>query len=82
MLSLFFGNFTNPDAYLLWEEKIDVIFEYHHYSEKEKVKLVVSMFEEYATNIVEIFIVEKEKWKSYNTLMGRNQGANEKAFYS
>lgn len=31
MLPLFFGSFSNQDAYLLWEEKIDVIFEYHHY---------------------------------------------------
>ncbi|KAG2696948.1 hypothetical protein I3760_07G084100 [Carya illinoinensis] len=39
---------TDPEAYLEWEKKIELIFECHNYSEEKKVKLVVIEFTNYA----------------------------------
>uniref|UniRef100_A0A2N9F1F1 RNA-directed DNA polymerase n=1 Tax=Fagus sylvatica TaxID=28930 RepID=A0A2N9F1F1_FAGSY len=39
---------NDPEAYLEWEKKVELIFEYHNYSEKKKVKLVVIEFTDYA----------------------------------
>ncbi|XP_058006767.1 uncharacterized protein LOC131182135 [Hevea brasiliensis] len=39
---------ANPDAYLEWERKVDLIFDCHNYSEEKKVKLAVVEFTDYA----------------------------------
>ncbi|XP_016732773.1 uncharacterized protein [Gossypium hirsutum] len=39
---------SDPEAYLEWERKIEVIFECHNYSESKKVKLAVIEFSDYA----------------------------------
>jgi len=39
---------TNPEAYLEWERKVEIIFNIHKYSEEKKVKLVVVEFTDYA----------------------------------
>jgi hypothetical protein len=39
---------TNPEAYLEWEKKMELIFYYHNYSEEKKVKLTVIWFTNYA----------------------------------
>uniref|UniRef100_A0A2N9HVB7 Reverse transcriptase RNase H-like domain-containing protein n=1 Tax=Fagus sylvatica TaxID=28930 RepID=A0A2N9HVB7_FAGSY len=39
---------NDPEAYLEWEKKVELIFEYHNYSEEKKVKLVVIEFTDYA----------------------------------
>ncbi|KAG2411210.1 hypothetical protein I3760_Q021300 [Carya illinoinensis] len=39
---------TDPEAYLEWEKKIELIFECHNYSEEKKVKLAVIEFTDYA----------------------------------
>ena len=36
------------EAYLEWEKKIELIFDYHNYSEEKKVKLAVVEFKDYA----------------------------------
>ena len=36
---------TDPEVYLEWEKKIDLVFDCHHYSEEKKVKLAVKMNE-------------------------------------
>ena len=46
-LLLFLGK-KDPEAYLEWEKKVDLIFECHNYFEKKKVKLVVIKFTDYA----------------------------------
>jgi hypothetical protein len=39
---------TDPEAYLEWVKKIELIFDCHNYSEKKKVKLAVIEFTDYA----------------------------------
>ncbi|KAL0373655.1 UNVERIFIED_CONTAM: hypothetical protein Sradi_3281200 [Sesamum radiatum] len=41
---------SDPEAYLEWEKKTDLIFECHNYSKEKKVKLVAIEFTDY--NIV------------------------------
>ncbi|KAG2664614.1 hypothetical protein I3760_16G090300 [Carya illinoinensis] len=38
---------TDPEAYLEWEKKIELIFDCRNYSEEKKVKLVVIEFTDY-----------------------------------
>uniref|UniRef100_A0A2N9HC42 Retrotransposon gag domain-containing protein n=1 Tax=Fagus sylvatica TaxID=28930 RepID=A0A2N9HC42_FAGSY len=39
---------TDPEVYLKWEKKIDLVFDCHNYSEEKKVKLAVIEFTDYA----------------------------------
>jgi ABC-type metal ion transport system substrate-binding protein len=39
---------TDPEAYLEWEKKIELIFDCHNYSEEKNVKLAVIEFSDYA----------------------------------
>jgi uncharacterized protein (DUF2249 family) len=39
---------TDPEAYLEWEKKIELLFDCHNYSEEKKVKLAVIKFTDYA----------------------------------
>ena len=39
---------NDPEAYLEWEKKVELIFECHNYSEEKKVKLAVIEFIDYA----------------------------------
>jgi hypothetical protein len=39
---------TDPEVYLEWEKKIDLVFDCHNYSEEKKVKLAVIKFTDYA----------------------------------
>ena len=39
---------NDPNAYLEWERKVELVFDCHHYSEEKKVKLVVVEFTDYA----------------------------------
>ena len=34
---------SNPEAYLDWERKIELIFDYNHYMESQNVKLAVGL---------------------------------------
>jgi len=38
----------DPEAYLEWEKKIELVFECHNYSENKKVKLAAIEFSDYA----------------------------------
>ena len=38
---------NNPEAYLEWEKKVELVFDCHEYSEKKKVKLAVIEFSDY-----------------------------------
>jgi len=46
-IPLFQGR-TDPEAYLEWAKKIELIFDCHNYSEEKKVKLAVIEFANYA----------------------------------
>ena len=39
---------NDPEAYLEWERKVELVFDCHNYSENKKVKLVVIEFSYYA----------------------------------
>ncbi|KAK5769941.1 hypothetical protein PVK06_049856 [Gossypium arboreum] len=39
---------SNPEAYLEWEKKIELVFECHNYSKNKKVKLAAIEFSDYA----------------------------------
>ena len=39
---------SDPEAYLEWEKKMELIFDYHNYLEEKKVKLAVVEFTDYA----------------------------------
>jgi hypothetical protein len=39
---------NNPEVYLEWEKKVELIFECHNYSEEKRVKLAVIEFIDYA----------------------------------
>ena len=39
---------NNPDAYLEWERKVELVFDCHNYSEEKKVKLAAVEFTDYA----------------------------------
>ena len=46
-IPLFQGN-NDPEAYLEWENKVERMFDRHHYSEEKKVKLLAVEFTDYA----------------------------------
>ena len=39
---------NDPEAYLEWEKKIELIFDCHNYSGEKKVKLAIVEFKDYA----------------------------------
>ena len=39
---------NDPEAYLEWEKKMEMIFDCHRYSDEKKVKLAVVEFTDYA----------------------------------
>ena len=39
---------NDPEAYLEWERKVELVFDCHHYYENKKVKLAVIEFSDYA----------------------------------
>jgi hypothetical protein len=43
----YFQGRTNPEVYLEWEKKIELVFHCHNYSEEKKVKLAVIEFTDY-----------------------------------
>ena len=44
----YFQGKNDPEAYLEWERKVELVFDCHHYSENRKVKLAVIEFSDYA----------------------------------
>ena len=46
-IPLFQGK-NNPEVYLEWERKVEMVFDCHNYSENKKVKLAVVEFLNYA----------------------------------
>jgi len=68
---------TDPEAYLDWEKKVEMIFDIHRYSEEKKVKLVVVEFTDYAMVWWERLVVERRRnierpistWEELKTIM-------------
>jgi hypothetical protein len=51
----------DPEAYLDWEKKVEMIFNIHRYSEEKKVKLAVVEFTDYAMVWWERLAVERRR---------------------
>jgi len=68
---------TDPEAYLDWEKKVEMIFDIHRYSEEKKVKLAVVEFTNYAMVWWERLVVERRRnrerpvstWEELETIM-------------
>ena len=58
---LVFKGKTDPEAYLEWERKVEMIFDIHRYSEEKKVKLVVVEFIDHAMVWWERLVVERRR---------------------
>jgi hypothetical protein len=74
---LAFKGKTDPEAYLEWERKVEMIFDIHRYSEEKKVKLVVVEFIDHAMVWWERLVVERRRnrerpvstWEELKTIM-------------
>uniref|UniRef100_A0A2N9FGW5 Retrotransposon gag domain-containing protein n=1 Tax=Fagus sylvatica TaxID=28930 RepID=A0A2N9FGW5_FAGSY len=79
MKILFFQGRTDPEVYLEWEKKIELVFDYHNYSEEKKVKLAIIEFTDYAiiwwdqlvTNRRRNYERPVETWRELKALMRR-----------
>jgi len=68
---------TDPEAYLNWEKKVEIIFDIHRYSKEKKVKLDVVEFTDYAMVWRERLVVERRRnrerpvstWEELKTIM-------------
>jgi len=58
---LAFKGKTNPEAYLDWEKKVEMIFDIYKYCEEKKVKLVVVEFTDYVMVWWERLVVERRR---------------------
>ncbi|XP_052193846.1 uncharacterized protein LOC127802180 [Diospyros lotus] len=75
----FFQGRNDPEAYLEWEKKIEMIFECHNYSEAKKVKLAVIEFTDYAIIWWDQLVLSRRRngerpiatWGEMKTLMRR-----------
>ena len=70
---------NDPDVYLEWERKVDLIFECHNYSKEKKVKLATVEFCDYAIVWWDQFFKERrrygerpiESWREMKQIMRR-----------
>ncbi|KAK0580405.1 hypothetical protein LWI29_001555 [Acer saccharum] len=70
---------TDPEAYLEWEKRIELVFDCHEYSELKKVKLAAIEFTDYAIVWWDQLIVSRrrnrerpiETWEEMKTIMRR-----------
>ena len=53
---------NDPDVYLEWERKMELIFECHNYSEEKKVKLAAVEFSDYAIVWWDQFCKERRRY--------------------
>ncbi|KAL4633166.1 hypothetical protein ACB092_04G102600 [Castanea dentata] len=71
---------NDPEAYLEWKKKVELIFECHNYSEDKKVKLVVIEFTDYAIIWWDQLVMNKrrnnerpiENWEEMKAIMKRS----------
>ena len=54
---------NDPDVYLEWERKVELIFECHNYSEDKKVKLAAVEFSDYAIVWWDQFCKERRRYR-------------------
>jgi hypothetical protein len=74
---LAFKGKIDPEAYLDWEKKVEMIFDIHRYVEEKNVKLAVVEFTDYAIVWWERLVVERKRnreipvntWEELKTIM-------------
>ena len=74
---LAFKGKTDPEAYLEWERKVEMIFDIYRYLKEKKVKLVVLEFTDYAMVWGKRLVVERRRnrerpvrtWEELKTIM-------------
>uniref|UniRef100_A0A2N9I8P5 CCHC-type domain-containing protein n=1 Tax=Fagus sylvatica TaxID=28930 RepID=A0A2N9I8P5_FAGSY len=72
---------NDPEAYLEWEKKVELIFECHNYSEEKKVKLAVIEFTDYAIIWWDQLVMNRrrnheraiETWEEMRAIMRRRR---------
>ncbi|XP_056853723.1 uncharacterized protein LOC130503093 [Raphanus sativus] len=72
-----FGGTSNPDDYLDWEKKIELVFDCQDYSERKKVRLAVTEFNGYALHWWDQIVTTRRRtgeaqvasWYELKTLM-------------
>ena len=70
---------TDPEAYLEWEKKVELVFDCHNYSEMKKVKLAAIEFSDYAIVWWDQLVINRrrnrdrpiETWEEMKTMMRR-----------
>ena len=75
---------NDPEAYLEWEKKVDMVFDCHHYSEEKKVKLAVVEFTDYAIIWWDHLVMIRRRnqehpimtWKEIKVVMRKRSIAN------
>ena len=79
MKILLFQGKNDPEAYLEWEKKIELVFDCHNYSELKKVKLAAIEFFNYAIIWWDQLVLNRrrnrehpiETWEQMKTVMRR-----------
>ena len=70
---------TDPEVYLEWEKRIELVFDCHNYSEEKKVKLVVIEFTDYVIVWWDQLVTNRrrnlerpvESWRELKAIMRR-----------
>ena len=78
----FFQGRNDPKAYLVWEMKVDMVFDCHHYSEEKKAKLAMVEFTNYAIIWWDLLVtIQRLKPRTPHHDMERNEGFDEEKIY-
>ena len=72
---------NDPEAYLEWEKKVELVFDCHNYSEEKKVKLAAIEFTDYAIIWWDQLMINRrrnherpvETWEEIKTLLRKSQ---------
>ncbi|GKV07032.1 hypothetical protein SLEP1_g18843 [Rubroshorea leprosula] len=70
---------NDPDVYLEWEKKVELVFDCHNYSEEKNVKLVAMEFTDYVVVWCDQLVLSRRRNREHpvNTC-GRDEGCDKK----
>lgn len=58
----FYGK-AELEAYLKWDKKVELVFDYRHYSKRQKVKLVMVEFADYTIIWLDQLVINRRRNK-------------------
>ncbi|KAH9780700.1 hypothetical protein KPL71_008176 [Citrus sinensis] len=75
----YFQGKNDPEAYLEWEKKVELVFDCHNYSEEKKVKLATVQFTDYAITWWDQLVLSRRRnrerpintWEEMKAIMRR-----------